>query len=63
MGGRTVRGGSRTLRARLAEYEQTGEPVTLHTSEGEVRGRIAVAATDHVVVDDDDMEHVVPAGT
>ena len=33
-GGHTTRGGSATFRARLAEYEHTGEPVTFHLTGG-----------------------------
>lgn len=53
-GGHTTRGGSATFKARLAEYEQTGEPVTLHLI-GDVpqqTGRILVAAIDHCVTED-----------
>lgn len=49
-GGHTVIGGSRTFKARLAEYEATGEPVSIILSWIEMRGRITVVATDHVVV-------------
>lgn len=53
-GGHTVTGGSRTFRARLAEYEATGEAVTVLVPalDLELRGRIGVAATDHVIVID-----------
>lgn len=52
--GHSVSGGSRTLRARLAEYASTGEPVTvLAPSLGaEVEGVVLIVATDHVVLDD-----------
>ena len=48
-GGHTTRGGSATFRARLAEYEHTGEPVTFHLMGGadDLTGRIIVAAADH----------------
>ena len=49
-GGHTVTGGSRTFKARLAEYEATGEPITILLPHLAMRGRIAVVATDHVVV-------------
>lgn len=51
-GGRRASGGSRTLRARLAEYEATGEPITLVAPGvgAEVSGVVAVAATDHLLV-------------
>jgi hypothetical protein len=49
-GGHTVTGGSRTFQARLAEYEATGEPITILLPYLEMPGRITVVATDHVVV-------------
>ena len=49
-GGHTVRGGSRTFRARLAEFESTGEEVALCVGDREFTGSVTVAATDHVVV-------------
>lgn len=49
-GGHTVRGGSRTFRARVAEFESTGEEVTVLLGTEEFAGRIAVAATDHLVL-------------
>lgn len=53
-GGHTTRGGSATFKARLAEYEQTGEPVTLHLTGGAAQqaGRILVAAVDHCIAED-----------
>lgn len=53
-GGHTTRGGSATFKARLAEYEQTGEPVTLHLTGGasQQAGRILVAAVDHCITED-----------
>ena len=62
-GGHSTQRGSVTLKARLAEYEQTGEPVTIVCAgvDAEVDGVVAVAATDHVVVvDADDRRTVVP---
>lgn len=55
-GGVSTLGGSRTLHARLAEYEQTGEPVTLvaPSLDFEKSGRVAVVATDHVLLLDGD---------
>lgn len=63
-GGLSSSGGSRTFRARLAEYEQTGEPVTVVCSALglERRGRLAVVASDHVVVESEGDETVVPLG-
>ena len=53
-GGHTTRGGSATFKARLAEYEQTGEPVTLHLMGGasQQTERILVAAVDHCITED-----------
>lgn len=53
-GGHTTRGGAITFRARLGEYEQTGETVTIIAADTgvELTGRIAVVATDHCVVED-----------
>lgn len=44
----------RSFRARLAEYEQSGEPVEIiaASSNDALHGRIAVVATDHAVVQD-----------
>lgn len=54
-GGHTTRGGSATFKARLAEYEQTGEPVTLHLrGASQLTGRIVVAAVDHCITEDTD---------
>ena len=52
-GGHTVQGGSRTWRARLAEFESTGEEVTVLACNEELTGTIAVAATDHLVLTGD----------
>ena len=49
-GGHTVRGGSRTFRARLAEFESTGEELTVLVRGTEFAGTIAVVASDHLVV-------------
>lgn len=60
-GGTEVSGGSITFRARLTEFEQTGERVTLvagsipHT----VVGVIRVVAADHVIVSDLDHNRVL----
>jgi hypothetical protein len=55
-GGVTPRGGSITFKARLSEYEQTGETVELVATglAFAVRGTIEVVATDHVIVRDVD---------
>jgi hypothetical protein len=55
-GGHTTRGGAITFKARLAELEQTGEPVTLVSADAgmEVFGTLAVVATDHCIVQDSD---------
>lgn len=53
-GGHTTRGGSITFKARLSELEQSGEMVTITTADAalEVRGRIAIVAADHCIVED-----------
>lgn len=63
-GGHTVSGGSRTFKARLAEYESTGEYVTLVLgSHGlDLSGQIVVVATDHVLLSDDGRTVVAPIG-
>jgi hypothetical protein len=55
-GGHDARGGSITFRARLSEFEHSGELVTLTTADAalEIRGRIAVVTTDHCIVEDPD---------
>lgn len=55
-GGFTPRGGSVTFKARLSEYEQTGETVELVASSltFSVRGTIEVVASDHVILRDVD---------
>lgn len=49
-GGHTASGGSKTFKARLAEYEATGESITviMPARSMEAHGRIAVVAVDHV---------------
>ncbi len=59
-GGTTLSKGSVTLKARLAEFEQTGEVVTIVVGESEHRGVIAVAASDHILLIVDSIETVVP---
>ena len=51
-GGHTTRGGAVTFKARLAEFEQTSEPVTVVSADAsmEMSGTIAVVATDHCIV-------------
>lgn len=52
-GGSAGKAASVTMRARLAEHEQSGALVDVITSAGtSIRGRIKVVATDHVVVAD-----------
>lgn len=60
VGGHTTRGGSATFRARLAEYEHTGEPVGFHLigGAGNLSGRIVVAAGDHCTVRTSDDQDV-----
>lgn len=61
-GGHDGRPGSATITARLAEYEQTGERVTLLTDTiADVTGSIRVVATDHVrIVDLDGADIIIP---
>jgi len=62
MGGHSVTGGSRTFKARLAEYEATDEEVTLFApSLGlEIGGRLDVVATDHLVLTTTDGDMTIP---
>jgi molybdopterin converting factor small subunit len=65
-GGSSARGGSGSFKARLSEYEQTGEALEFIISpHGEVlRGRILVVGTDHIVVrDDEEQDCYLPLGT
>lgn len=65
-GGVDPRGGSITFRARLSEFEQTGEPVELAATRlnVSVHGRIKVVASDHVVLEDlDGVRNVLPLDT
>ena len=61
-GGHLTRSGSKTMKARLAEYEQTGEPLQLLAPSLGVNatGRISVGATDHIVLTADGVELFVP---
>jgi hypothetical protein len=52
-GGVQLGRGSVTFTARLAEFEQTGEPVTVVAGSHHVSGFIEVGAVDHVVVTDE----------
>ena len=64
-GGLDPRGGSITFKARLSEFEQTGEPVEIVAArlEASVAGRIQVVAEDHVVmIDRDQTSTVIPVG-
>lgn len=65
-GGLDPRGGSITFKARLSEFEQTGEHVELAAPRigASVQGRIEVVAEDHVIViDADGRQNIVPLGT
>jgi hypothetical protein len=65
-GGIHPRGGSITFKARLSEYEQTGERVELAAPRlnAAVQGRIAVVATDHVIIEDlDGAQNAFPLET
>ena len=55
-GGHSTRGGAITFRARLAEYEQTGESVSLICADSslEVSGALAVVASDHCILQEPD---------
>lgn len=55
-GGHSTQGGAITFRARLAEYEQTGESVSLVCADSslEVFGAIAVVASDHCILQESD---------
>ncbi len=55
-GGVALGRGSVTFTARLAEFEQTGEPVTVVAGSHQVSGFIEVGAVDHVVVTDENGE-------
>ena len=62
-GGHPVQGGARTFKARLAEFEQTGEVVTLVAPALglDLEARIRIVASDHLVADDGDgTEWAVP---
>ena len=56
VGGVPLERGSVTFTARLAEFEQTGEPVTVVAGSHQVSGFIEVGAVDHVVVTDENGE-------
>lgn len=62
-GGHSARAGSRTMKARLAEYEHTGETLQLVAPALEIErlGRIVVTAVDHVILRDaDDVDLYLP---
>ncbi len=62
-GGHVPVGGARTFKARLAEFEMSGEPVTLvaPTSGLDLEARIELVATDHLVAHDvDGGEWLIP---
>ncbi|HEY5652680.1 MAG TPA: hypothetical protein VIW46_14640 [Acidimicrobiia bacterium] len=64
-GGHTTRGGAITFKARLSEFEQTGEPVTIVTADAgiELHGRLTVVARDHCIIEDHDGSRVhLPLG-
>lgn len=68
-GGSRTSGGSITFKARLSEYEQTREPVTIVTSRGGtsteagIDGVLEVVAEDHVILSDrDGTSLAVPLG-
>lgn len=53
VGGVPLGRGAVTFTARLAEFEQTGEPVTVLAGSHQVSGFIEVGAVDHIVVTDE----------
>lgn len=61
-GGMLQRGGSRSFRARLLEFELSGEPVTIVGPTFVEEGAIGSVAADHVVVDRGSGEMYVPFG-
>lgn len=58
-GGQDGRPGSATFKARLAEYEHTGEPVTLIIGPDETEGIVTLVAVDHLRVTTPDAEELV----
>lgn len=65
-GGTAPSAGSITFKARLSEYEQTGEPVTVVASRvgHSAEGVVAVVAEDHLLLRDRDrLTHVIPFDT
>jgi hypothetical protein len=61
--GHSARPGSMTIRARISEYEHTGEEVRIIAPDVgvDVSGRIQVAASDHLIlVDRDQQELAIP---
>ena len=61
-GGQAMRGGVGSIRARLLEFEMSGEPVVVVTDIGSQPGTIGTVAVDHVVVDRGTGESYVPLG-
>ncbi len=59
-GGLLSRGGSRSFRARLSEFELSGEPVTVVGSSFSEDGVIGSVASDHVVLDRGSGEMYLP---
>lgn len=59
-GGVPTRGGSRSFRARLLEFELSGEPVTVVGPFFSEQGAIGSVAADHVVLDRGSGEMYVP---
>ena len=49
-----------SLRARLGTLELIGEPVEVVHAHGSARGRVLAVAVDHLLVDADGVEVVVP---
>ena len=64
--GHSARPGSMTIRARISEYEQTGDEVRIIAPDIgiDLSGRILVAASDHLIlIDQDNHELAIPTSS
>ena len=62
-GGHEQSGGAKTLKAHLSELEAAGETVRLLVTDGmPLIGSISVVASDHIVLNQDSLDVVVPLG-
>ena len=59
-GGQAMRGGIGSFRARLLQFEMSGEPVVVVTDTASQPGTIGTVSVDHVVVDRGSGESYVP---